>query len=181
VRGIIVGAVAGMLGIAVPAGAQRAADRHEGFWIGAGLGGGWNTDRGTDGETLGGGAVYIRLGGSPSPKLLIGGEAIGWGRELNNTTLSRGNATFSLMFYPGRNGGLFLKGGVGAATVDQSVTVGRVTTTLRGSGFGSTVGLGWDLKVGRNLYLTPNLDFLYQSVDGGSNTLTLLTFGATWH
>lgn len=46
------------------------------------------------------------------------------------------------------------------------------------------LGVRADLKIGRNLYLTPNLDWLFQSIDVGpvnTNHLFLFTLGLTWH
>ena len=47
---------------------------HRGFWIGFGLGGGVNYSDGLDGERLNGGSGYLRLGGSPSQRVLLGFE-----------------------------------------------------------------------------------------------------------
>lgn len=176
----IVGLAALALAAASPAEAQREL-KHRGFWIGFGAGGGWNTSDELDGETLGGGAVYFRLGGTPSERLLVGGEVIGWFRDQDGATVSRGNVTLSLLLYPSRNGGLFLKGGVGAAQVTVSQTIGNVTTTVTDGGLGTTLGAGYDIRLGRNFYLTPNIDFLFQSIDDVNNTLTLLSVGVTWH
>jgi len=167
------------------ASAQRL-QRHDGFWIGFGLGGGWNTSEGLDDARRGGFAGYFRLGGSPSQKVLLGGEAIAWGRSENGVAVSRGNATFSIMFFPSRNGGFFLKGGVGGANVTVAASGFGVTVTDSQQGFGSTFGLGFDVRLGRNIYLTPNVDFLFQAFDAGggqtsTNTLTLINLGLTWH
>lgn len=165
---------------AAPAEAQREL-RHHGFWIGFGAGGGWNTSDGLDGERLPGGALYLRMGGTPSERLLVGGEVNGWFREEGSATVSRGNVTLTVLFYPSRRGGLFFKGGAGAAQVQVSETVGNVTTTVSDQGLGTTFGAGFDIRLGRNFYLTPNLDFLFQTIDDVDNTLTLLSLGVTWH
>ncbi len=163
--------------------AQR---RHQGFWIGFGLGGGANTSEGLDDSRRGGGAAYLRLGGTVSQQVLLGGEVIGWGRSDDGATVSRGNATFSVLVYPSRSGGFFLKGGVGGAnvTVETEERGGRLTREE--SGFGGTVGAGFDIRLGRNIYLTPNIDWLFQAFDAGqnlasTNTLLLFTLGLTWH
>ncbi len=175
---LVAGAAA--LALAAPAEAQREV-KHQGFWIGFGLGGGWNTSDGLDGETLGGGAIYLRMGATPSDRLLVGGEINGWFRDQNGTAIGRGNVTLSLLFYPSRSGGLFVKGGAGLAQVQASQRIGNVTTTITDEGFGTTLGAGFDIRLGRNLYLTPNVDFLFQTIDDANNTLTLLSLGLTWH
>ena len=78
-----------------PAMAQDAAPLHDGFWIGFGVGGGWNLTQDVFGNSLGGGAAWVRMGGTPNEHLLIGGEANAWARRDGNNTLSRGNATFT--------------------------------------------------------------------------------------
>lgn len=180
------GLAAAALLVAAPAEAQREV-RHQGFWIGAGLGGGWNTTKnvGATDEAQPGGAVYVRLGGTPSEKFLLGGEVAAWAREQDNETFTRGNVTATLLFYPSRNGGFFVKGGIGFASMDRTTTSGTVTTIESFEGAGSTLGIGYDVRVGRNFYITPNVDFLAQRITINSvaeeNTLVLFTVGATWH
>lgn len=163
-------------------GADDPKPRRSGFWIGFGGGAGWNTSEGLDDDRRAGGALYLRMGGSPSQKLLIGGEIIGWGRELNEATVARGNATVSALFYPSRRGGLFLKGGLGGSSLE----IKRDGDNETENGFGSTLGVGWDIRLSRSLSLTPNADFLFQAFDAGenlqsTNTLFLLTLGLTFH
>ncbi|NIM52326.1 MAG: hypothetical protein GTN62_13610 [Gemmatimonadales bacterium] len=169
-----------LLTIAVPVQAQREV-KHKGFWISFGVGGGWNTTENIAGESLVGGAGYLRLGGTPNERFLIGGEAIAWVREENNEVLVRGNSTFSLLFYPSYYGGFFLKGGVGAASVENITQAGNVTIVETDYGFGATFGAGFDVRFARNFYLTPGLDFLFQRIDDSENALLLITVGVTWH
>jgi len=170
------------------AGQAQSRQRHEGFWIGFGIGGGVNTAENLDDARRGGGAAYVRLGGTLSQKVLLGGELSIWGRQEdailgeNSLTVARSNATFTVMFFPSEKGGFFLKGGLGGANVEAETAGVKVTE----QGLGTTLGLGFDVRLGRNLYLTPNLDWLIQTFerDGGdtiSNTLILLTLGLTWH
>ncbi len=181
-----------VLGISA-AGPARGQGRqeHRGFWFGFGLGGGVNLSQGLDGARLGGGGGYIRLGGTVQQKVLLGGEVIGWTRNRNGDELDRGNVTFTAIYYPNETGGPFLKGGVGFATVGQSRTSGNTTSTTTKEGFGATIGVGLDLRIGRNLYLVPAVDWLFQAFSSetdpvlgkipGTNTLLLFTLGLTWH
>jgi hypothetical protein len=173
-----------LAGVPASSAAQPAAQRHQGFWIGFGFGGGVNLSKGLDHERLTSGSFYVRLGGTPNQRLLLGFEAIGWAKERNDVILSRGNATFTAMWYPCRCGGVFLKGGIGSAAVNRDVQVGDEHHSATKGGFGTTFGVGGDLKIGRNLYLTPNLDWLVQIFDSEtakSNHLFLFTLGLTWH
>lgn len=166
------------------AGAQRREPRHDGFWVGFGLGAGSNLTEGYDDARLGG-SGYVRLGGTVSPMLLIGGEAMGWVREQNGTTVSQGNLTASVLVYPVRRG-FFLKGGLGFASWSQASSSGPTTITTTEGGFGATAGGGYDLQIGSNLFLTPNVDFLLQVVESNTFSATtgyliLFTLGLTWH
>jgi hypothetical protein len=113
--------------------------------------------------------------------VLLGGELIGWGRTDGNLTVSRGNANFTVMYYPSVQTGVYLKGGLGIASFTSMLEIGNTTTTTTNSGFGGTAGIGWDVRVARNFFLTPGVDFLYQRVTDTDNTILLLTFGVTWH
>ncbi len=171
----------GVLWAAAPA-ARAQETRREGFWIGGGLGPGWNTSEGLDDDRRGGLAGYLRLGGTPSEKVLLGAEFIAWGREDGDITTTRGNATFSVFFYPRRTGNLFVKAGVGGSSVEWK----RDAVSVTENGFGLTVGGGLDIRLSRKLSLTPNADFLFQAFDAGenlqsTNTLFLLTLGLTFH
>ena len=165
---------------------------HRGFWVGFGLGGGVNLGDGLDGENLAGVSGYLRLGGTPSQRVLLGFEGIGWSRERDGSTLGRGNGSFVVLFYPSMNGGWFVKGGVGGASVSRMTTEGNTTTTTTEGGFGATLGTGWDVRIGNNLYLAPAVDFLFQSFGEqeedpvlgtipSTNSILLFTLGLTWH
>jgi hypothetical protein len=168
--------------LASPLSAQEQ-PKHRGFWISFGVGGGWNLSRnvGAEGRSAGGGAGFIRMGGTPSERLLLGGEIIGWGRSEDGASLGRGNATFTAMFYPSVEAGVYLKGGIGGSSIASTVSSGNTTTTVHDGGFGATIGVGWDIRLARNFYLTPGVDFLYQRVSDFDNTMLLITVGATWH
>ncbi len=174
--------------------AQRVPVR-EGFWVSFGLGGGWADDTGSwtneadvFEDTPTGFATYVRLGGSPSQKLLVGGEVIGWlaTEELSNTDVFRGQFQAVGLYYPSETGGLFLKGGIGLAgrTLDTTLDIGgnRIRVSQESEGLGLDVGAGWELQLARNFFLAPNVDLLYQFLgDDQSGWAVLLTVGATWH
>lgn len=172
-------AMATLVFTAVPGTAQQAT-RHQGFWISFGFGPGWDLDAPL-GDANFGGAGYLRLGGTVTPQLLIGGEASGWTRDDSGITKTRGNATASVLFYPLLRGGVFLKSGIGFGTQSVQTNTFGVTTTISDEGFGITFGAGYDIRLGRNFYITPNADYLVQRIGGASRNLVLVTVGATWH
>jgi hypothetical protein len=181
-------AVAAVLLLAVaasPASAQREAV-HKGYWISFGFGAGTLFgDDAYDGDSKFGGAGFLRMGGSPSQQLLLGGEMIGWGAEDDNVRIGRGALMFTTMYYPSPKGGFYLKGSAGFAgrTVETTVFIDNVElkATDETGGIGLGAGLGYDIQLGRNFFLTPALDFLYTGTEGDGASMLLFTVGATWH
>lgn len=179
--------------VALTAGSLAAQDvpERKGFWIGFGLGAGVNLSQGLDDKSLWGGNGYIRLGGTPKSNLLLGGEAIGWTVDYKSVTLSRGNVHFVALWYPNVRSGFYLKGGIGGASIARHKESGNTTTTTTKGGFGAGLGTGYELKIGRNIYLVPSADLLIQAFEKetdpvlgdipGTNTLLLFNLGLTWH
>jgi len=118
----------------------------EGFWFNAGLGfGSLGCDNCIFRENgLSGG---LSLGSTLGDKWLLGVGTTGWAKETDGEMLTVGTLDARFRFYPARSSGFFLTGGVGLGTV----------TFLNESEFGVGVvlGVGWDIRVGRNVSLTP--------------------------
>src|SRR5207245_10545226 len=118
----------------------------------------------------GGVMASLKLLDSPSRNVLIGGAINGWSHASGGATETMANVTGSVYFYPVAASGLFLTGGLGLSDyhVDTSPAVS-------GTGWGFTAGVGYDIRVGRNVSLTPVADFVYGgvgdlSVSGGGGT-----------
>lgn len=160
--------------------------RYRGYWGSLGLGGGLRLVS-QDGETqsTAGGAGLLRMGGKISDRLLLGGEVGGWGSQENEVWVGRTNWTATGLVFPTANLGLFVKGGVGAATVRAvDYTSAQAGASVTRWGFGTTLGIGYDIGFGESAALTPGFDFMYQWVDDPdvrSGALLLLTIGVTWH
>ena len=155
-------ATAGLLGVTASAARAQYPQRREGFWIGFGLGYGSanvTCDTCGSGPRTGGVTAFLKIGGTPSRNLLIGGAINGWSHESGGATETMGNVTASLYYYPVASAGLFLTGGVGFSDyrVDTSPSV-------EGTGWGFTAGVGYDIRVGRNVSLTPVANFVYGGV-----------------
>jgi hypothetical protein len=186
VPAIVLSLVSGVQGAAAQEESRPPAE-HQGFWIGFGLGGGTNFADWADGARAGVGG-YVRLGGSVSQRFLIGGELIGWGRDRNGATFTESGATAIAVFYPADRG-IFVKGGAGFAAWAASSSGAGTTSTQTAGGFAGTVGVGYDLRIGANVFLTPNLDFMYHTMESDntafasidSGAVLLFTLGITWH
>jgi hypothetical protein len=122
-----------------------------GFWFSGGLGYGslGCEDCGGRESGLSGG---IQLGGSVSQKLLLGGGTTGWTKSDGGVTLTVATVVALARFYPSASSGFFLLGGLGLGSIRLEVDgFGSDTET----GGGALLGLGWDIRVGDNVSLTP--------------------------
>lgn len=133
---------------------------HKGFWVSfAPAGIGWNQSDGA------GYAMALRLGGTISQRLLVGVDGTGVLLDYQSSR-SIANASLIAMFYPLEHGGLFLKPGVGIAFTEASCAVEHQVS----AGLGATLGIGYDLRIGGNTYLTPNFDLLVRTTEGPCGT-----------
>src|SRR4051812_44784687 len=126
---VMTGMTLGIVAGSAAAQARAKIQEHRGFWIGFGVGGGTNLSEGLDGKRLGGGAGYLRLGGTVSQRVLLGFDGVFWGRDQSGNTIARGNGSFAMLFYPSARGGGFLKGGLGWANISRETTSGNTTST----------------------------------------------------
>ena len=158
------------------ASAQGHAQTRHGFWFNGGLGYGslGCQDCGSREGGLSGG---IAIGGSLSQKVLLGVGTNGWTKSESGATLSVGTLAALIRFYPSSTGGFFLLGGLG---------VGRVH--LGGAGFDASqtgaaalVGLGYDIRVGQNVSLTPYWNGFAMSSDNTDANVGQIGLGITVH
>ena len=129
--------------------AQRPQTR-EGFWLNIGAGYatlGCNNCNGREE----GGAGTISLGGTLSQKWQLGANVSAWTKDQSGVNWTVGLVSGVAKFYPSATGGFFLQAGAGVAAVD--ITVNNVTGTKKG--VGSMLGAGYDIRIGRNVSLTP--------------------------
>ncbi len=136
--------------------------RRDGFWIGFGLGYGsanvW-CDNCRAGPRTDGVTGFLKLGGAPSQQLLIGAAFNGWSHAAGGATETMANVTGSLYFYPRARSGLFVTGGLGLSAYHVNTV-----PAWDGTGWGVTLGAGYDIRVGRDVSLTPVVNYLYGAV-----------------
>ena len=163
--------VAGLLLGATSLAAQEGpVSKHErkGFWIGVGMGYGWLHIEDVDGSE-GGFSGNLSLGGTISQHVLLGFQSNGWYKSEDGVSLSFGTATAAIHFYPSKTGGLFLTGGLGLATLKAEGFDAETD-------FGLVIGGGWDLRVSRNISISPFLNIFGGSIN--SFTVTTIQTGA---
>jgi hypothetical protein len=150
VRWVVVCALASvsLTGIAQ---AQKNAQQRDGFWFSGGLGYG---SLGCDncGSREGGVSGGLSLGGTISPRFLLGVGTSGWTKSDQGARLTVSELDARVRFYPQTSGGFFITGGLGVGSVTASVPgFGSHTET----GGGAIFGMGYDIRVARNTSITP--------------------------
>ena len=134
---------------APPPAAPDASDeepRREGVWFSVGLGLGSLGCEECDGREAGlsGG---LAVGGTLNQHVLLGVGTTGFARSFDGDVLSVGTLDGRIRVYPSRRSGFFLNGGVGLGSLSY---LGESEW-----GLGVMLGLGWDIRVGRNVSITP--------------------------
>jgi Bacterial SH3 domain len=134
----------------------------EGFWIG--LGGGYglasvSIDGSSGGDREGSFTGFLKLGGTLNQQVLLGVESNAWVKTQDDVTVTLGSVAGTLTFYPKATSGFFLKGGVGLSYISTEVAVAETRLTVSKSGWGVLAGLGYDLRVGRKISITPSFNF----------------------
>ena len=146
-----------------PIATAQAPTARRGFWGAFGLGYGANGLSCSGGcsfnsDAKGGGlTVALKLGGTPSPRVRLGGEVNLWTKDVSGITESVGNISAAVYFYPSARSGFFVKGGVGVASFQLSQ--GSSTTSADGIGF--LTGLGYDIRVSSKVSLSPIANFYF--------------------
>jgi hypothetical protein len=161
-----------------PAGEKPAKqkNRRSGFWFNGGFGYGslGCKDCGTREGSLSGG---IALGGSVSQKVLLGVATTGWAKSENGAELDVGTLVAVIRFYPSASGAFFLLGGLGLGSIHAKVSDLSQTET----GFGALLGLGYDIRVGSNVSLTPFWNGFAVNTDNDDANVGQIGLGLTIH
>jgi hypothetical protein len=164
-----------------------------GFWIGFGFqygSAGVSCDQCVDFERESGFGSFLKLGGTLNEQVLLGADITGWTKEEEGVTSTLGNVTAAVYFYPAARSGFFVKGGFGFSAYYESDDVSDLDA--EGTGVGLTVGLGFDLRVGRNISMTAVVDYIWGSVgeievsssivaEGWKQNAFLVGLGVTFH
>jgi opacity protein-like surface antigen len=186
--------VGGIVLFASPSAWAGHPQERQGFWIG--LGGGYGSANVScddcDGEREGAFVGSFKLGGTLNERVLLGVESNGWIKEQEGITLTLGSLAGTVTFYPQASSGFFLKGGVGLSYIDTDFSEGSLSVSVSKTGWGVLAGMGYDLRVGRNISLTPAFNYYYgkpgdiafegETVFGGwSQNVVSFEIGITFH
>lgn len=149
----------------------------QGFWFNAGLGAGslGCADCGDRVNSLSG---NLSIGGTISPRFLLGAGTTGWTKSEDGVTLSAGTLDARVRFYPSATGGFFLTGGLGLGTVRATVPVFGTDSEI---GVGALVGLGYDIRVSRNVSITPYFNGFGVNTSNVDANVSQIGIGITTH
>ena len=163
------------LAIALPT-AAAAQQYRSGFWINGGIGLGSYGCEGCDGRESGGSAT-LSLGGTLSQKVSLGVGINVWAKEYEGLDLTTSTLTALIRFYPSATGGFYLTGGLGIAS--ESVSADDISVSV--SGTGVLLGLGYDIRIGNNISLTPFWHGNGMAFDEGNSNFGQLGLSLTVH
>lgn len=153
------------------------AQERSGFWFNGGLG--WGS-LGCDGCSGRESSVVATLGvgGTLSQQATLGASINGWSKEVSGTRLTASTLAATLRFYPSATGGFFLLGGLGYGVLELEVSG---TGTASETGPAAVLGLGFDVRVSDSVSLTPFLNGVGISFEGGNVNFNQLGLSITAH
>lgn len=152
----------------------------DGFWIQFGMG--WGSLGCNDCDSREGGlSGALSLGGTLSERWLLGGGTNGWTKSQDGARLTVSTVTALVRFYPSLTSGFFLHGGLGYGRVEVSASGSGFSISASENGAGAMLGLGWDIRVGRNLSITPFWSGFAMSSDNLDANVGQLGVGLTIH
>lgn len=146
-------------------------ERH-GAWLTFGLGAGRESFRfsrvpGGYSEGVTKPSFWLAAGGTVNPNLRIGGEINAWVNQFNEAgeriTESLVSGMLTGQVFPIRDLGLFAKGGLGISRSGSDVAGGFGTGE---TGFAYLVGAGYEVRLARNFFLVPSINYLQHRSTG---------------
>ena len=157
----------------------KAKEKHRrvGFWFNGGLGYGSLSCEDCDGRE---GAVTggLAFGGTVSQKVLLGAATTGWAKSESGGQLEVGILVAVIRWYTSATGGFFLLGGLGLGSIHTELAgFGSQTET----GVGALLGLGYDIRVGENVSLTPFWNGFGANTDNADANVGQIGLGVTIH
>jgi len=152
--------------------------RRQGFWFSGGLGiGSLGASDCSGCERTNGLSGGLSLGGTISPRVLLGVGTTGWSKSVDGATITVGTLDARVRLYPSLTSGFFLTAGVGLGSISGSFDGDSESVT----GTGVVLGLGVDIPVGRRTSITPFLNGVGVSANGGNLNFGQLGLAITLH
>jgi hypothetical protein len=152
-------------------------ERHErhGAWLTFGLGAGRESFRlsevpGGYSDEITKPSFWLAAGGTVNPHLRLGGEINAWVHEFDEVgehiTESLVSGMITGQVFPIRDLGLFAKGGLGISRSGSDIAGGFGTGE---TGFAYLIGAGYEVRLARNFFLVPSINYLQHTSTGARN------------
>jgi hypothetical protein len=144
-----------------------------GGWFNLGFGFGSLGCENCDGQRDSGLSGGISLGGTINEHVLMAIGTSGFAKSVDGEVLSAGTYELRVRAYPSKTHGFFINGGVG---------LGRLSFAGESEvGVGLDLGIGWDIRVGKNVSLTPFYNEFAMRNDYVDANVGQLGLGVTIH
>ena len=111
--------------------------------------------------------------------MLLGVESNAWVKTLDDVTFTLGSVAGTVTYYPRADSGFFVKGGVGLSYISTEVVLDDTVVSLSKTGWGLLAGVGYDVRVGKKISITPSFNFYYGQ-PGDIRVEGVTTFSG-WH
>jgi hypothetical protein len=126
-------------------------------------------------------AGELELGWTLTPQVLVGVEGGAWTKKEGDTRLTHASVLAVGRFYPMVERGLFVRGGVGFANLRVASSAPNLSYRVGDSALAVGAGLGYDIRVGSSISITPYAAFVLGDFEGGSANVFQGGLGVTWH
>jgi hypothetical protein len=128
------------------------------YTIGAGAGGNRISCQECESiERFWSGSGYLRAGGTVGEHVRVGGELVFWQKSLEGSEAYLRAIEGVVLWHPTPPGGFFGQAGLGLGRIRNVFTTGGTTVRASETGLSVMVGAGYDLRVGKRIYLTPSV------------------------
>jgi hypothetical protein len=103
------------------------------------------------------GSGYLRAGATLGEHVRVGGELVFWQKSLEGSDAYLRAIEGVVLWHPSPPGGCFGQAGLGLGRIRNVFTTAGTTVRASETGLSVMVGVGYDLRVGNRIFLTPSL------------------------
>ncbi|HKU62778.1 MAG TPA: outer membrane beta-barrel protein [Gemmatimonadales bacterium] len=108
-------------------------------------------------ERFWGGSGYLRAGGTVGRNVSVGGEFAFWQASIDGSDAYLRAIEGVVLWHPKPPGGFFGQAGLGLGRIRNVYTIDGETVRASETGLSVMVGVGYDLRVGKRVFLTPSV------------------------
>jgi hypothetical protein len=161
-------------------------NRRHGIWASLGGGAAVESFNAFDGlgwsNGLWGGLVFGKAGLTLGQNLTIGAEGQLWIHEFPDYRRTLGSIMIIGQLYPLSRGPFFLKGGAGWTRDDLRLYyTPQVGIPTERNGWGFVAGMGYDVRIAKDVSITPSVDFVDQYYDLQEERMLNMGLAITFH